>query len=83
MILCLPLLRITLIPGFGNSSGFREDRLDKHESLLDPSVRPELLTETALRDNTKIVIAEHGVSPTLLMGNLPVSIAPESKGKVR
>ncbi len=34
------------------------------------------MTETALRDNAKIVITEHGVSPTLLMGNLPVSITP-------
>jgi regulator of protease activity HflC (stomatin/prohibitin superfamily) len=41
------------------------------------------MTETALRDNAKIVIAEHGVSPTLLMGNLPVSIAPDRKGSER
>jgi len=32
------------------------------------------MTENALRDNAKIVITEHGVSPTLLLGSLPVSI---------
>lgn len=37
------------------------------------------MTETALRDNAKIVITEHGVSPTLLMGSLPVSIAPKDE----
>ena len=35
------------------------------------------MTETALRDNAKIVITEHGVSPTLLMGSLPVSISSQ------
>ncbi len=35
------------------------------------------MTETALRDNAKVVITEHGVSPTLLLGNLPVSISKE------
>jgi len=35
------------------------------------------MTETALRDNAKIVITEHGVSPTLLLGSLPVSVTPE------
>jgi len=34
------------------------------------------MTETALRDNAKIVITEHGISPTLLLGNLPVSVIP-------
>jgi regulator of protease activity HflC (stomatin/prohibitin superfamily) len=33
------------------------------------------MTETALRDNAKIVITEHGVSPTLLLGDLPVSVS--------
>jgi regulator of protease activity HflC (stomatin/prohibitin superfamily) len=33
------------------------------------------MTESALRDNAKIVITEHGVSPTLLLGNLPVSVS--------
>jgi regulator of protease activity HflC (stomatin/prohibitin superfamily) len=33
------------------------------------------MTETALRDNTKIVITEHGLSPTLLLGSLPVSVS--------
>ena len=34
------------------------------------------MTETALRENAKIVITEHGISPTLLLGSLPVSMAP-------
>ncbi len=35
------------------------------------------MIETALRDNAKIVITEHGINPTLLLGNLPVSVSPE------
>jgi regulator of protease activity HflC (stomatin/prohibitin superfamily) len=34
------------------------------------------MTEAALRDNAKIVITEQGISPTLLLGSLPVSVAP-------
>ena len=38
------------------------------------------MTETALRDNANVVITEHGISPTLLLGNLPVSVAqPEEQ----
>jgi len=37
------------------------------------------MTENALRDNAKIVITEEGISPTLLLGTLPVSIAPSEK----
>ena len=37
------------------------------------------MTETALRDNAKIVITEHGVSPTLLLGSLPVSVSPSEQ----
>ena len=37
------------------------------------------MTEAALRDNAKIVITEEGISPTLLLGTLPVSIAPSEK----
>ncbi len=33
------------------------------------------MTETALRDNAKIVVTEHGISPTLLLGSLPVSVS--------
>ena len=39
------------------------------------------MTENALRDNAKIVITERGVSPTLLLGNLPVSINPAAEKK--
>lgn len=31
------------------------------------------MVENALRDNTKVVITEHGISPTLLLGSLPIS----------
>ena len=34
------------------------------------------MTETALRDNTKIVITKEGINPTLLLGSLPVSVEP-------
>jgi regulator of protease activity HflC (stomatin/prohibitin superfamily) len=37
------------------------------------------MTETALRDNAKIVITEDGISPTLLLGSLPVSVTPSEK----
>jgi regulator of protease activity HflC (stomatin/prohibitin superfamily) len=35
------------------------------------------MTENALRENTKVVITEKGVSPTLLLGSLPVSVAKD------
>ena len=31
-------------------------------------------TEVALRDNAKIVITQEGISPTLLLGSLPVTV---------
>jgi regulator of protease activity HflC (stomatin/prohibitin superfamily) len=37
------------------------------------------VTENALRDNAKIVITEEGISPTLLLGSLPVEITPPEK----
>ncbi len=33
------------------------------------------MTENSLKDNAKIVVTEHGVSPTLLLGNLPVEVS--------
>jgi regulator of protease activity HflC (stomatin/prohibitin superfamily) len=33
------------------------------------------MTETSLRENTKIVITENGISPTLLLGSVPVSLS--------
>jgi regulator of protease activity HflC (stomatin/prohibitin superfamily) len=33
------------------------------------------MTENSLRDNAKIVITEDGISPTLLLGSLPVSVS--------
>jgi len=41
------------------------------------------MTETALRDNAKIVITEEGISPTLLLGSLPVSISPSATPEQR
>jgi regulator of protease activity HflC (stomatin/prohibitin superfamily) len=38
------------------------------------------MIETSLRDNAKIVITEHGISPTLLLGSLPVSLSNEKNG---
>ena len=37
------------------------------------------MTETSLRDNTKIVITEEGISPTLLLGSLPVSVSQSAE----
>jgi len=37
------------------------------------------MTETSLRDNAKVVITEKGISPTLLLGSLPVSVAPPAE----
>jgi regulator of protease activity HflC (stomatin/prohibitin superfamily) len=37
------------------------------------------MTETALRDNAKIVITEEGISPMLLLGSLPVSVSQSDK----
>jgi len=33
------------------------------------------MIENSLRDNAKIVITEHGISPTLLLGSLPVDVS--------
>lgn len=37
------------------------------------------MTETALKNNTKIVITEKGISPTLLLGSLPITTSEEKK----
>ena len=39
------------------------------------------MTENALRDNAKVVITEHGVSPTLLLGSLPVTTSASEERK--
>ncbi len=36
------------------------------------------MTEASLRDNAKVIITKEGINPTLLLGNLPISITPES-----
>jgi regulator of protease activity HflC (stomatin/prohibitin superfamily) len=37
------------------------------------------MTENALKDNAKIVVTDHGVTPTLLLGELPVSVSKTTK----
>lgn len=39
------------------------------------------IVENSLRDNAKIVITEHGISPTLLLGSLPVNVSAGGNGK--
>ena len=39
------------------------------------------MVENSLRENAKIVITEHGISPTLLLGSLPVSVTSEKSAK--
>lgn len=35
------------------------------------------MTEIALKDNAKIVITKEGINPTLLLGNLPISVSKD------
>lgn len=35
------------------------------------------MIETSLRNNSKIVITEHGISPTLLLGSMPVTVSTD------
>ena len=39
------------------------------------------MVENSLRENAKIVITEHGISPTLLLGSLPVTVSSEKGTK--
>jgi hypothetical protein len=39
------------------------------------------MVENSLRENAKIVITEHGISPTLLQGSLPGSMKSEKNAK--
>jgi hypothetical protein len=39
------------------------------------------MIENSLRQNAKIIITEHGTSPTLLLGSLPVSVSSEQDAK--
>ena len=36
------------------------------------------MTETALKDNAKVVLTDKGITPTLLLGSLPISAAKDS-----
>lgn len=40
------------------------------------------MIENSLRENSKIVITEHGISPTLLLGSLPISTDGEKVNKI-
>jgi len=37
------------------------------------------MTENSLRENARIVITENGISPTLLLGSLPVTVSSEEQ----
>ena len=39
------------------------------------------MVENSLRENAKIVITEHGISPTLPLDNLPMSVTSEKSAK--
>jgi regulator of protease activity HflC (stomatin/prohibitin superfamily) len=39
------------------------------------------MIENSLRENSKIIITEHGINPTLLLGELPVSVSNEKIAK--
>jgi hypothetical protein len=41
------------------------------------------MVENSLRDNTKVVITEHGISPTMLLGSLPVNVSTGNGKGVR
>jgi len=43
------------------------------------SLKQMEMTEAALKDNTKIVITEEGISPTLLLGSIPITTSEEKK----
>jgi len=38
------------------------------------------MIENSLRDNTKVVITEHGISPTLLLGSMPIGVSSDENG---
>jgi regulator of protease activity HflC (stomatin/prohibitin superfamily) len=41
------------------------------------ALREMEMTENALKNNAKIVLTEHGISPTLLLGSLPTTVQTE------
>ena len=40
------------------------------------------MIENSLRENAKIVITEHGISPTLLLGSLPITVSTDNGAKM-
>ena len=65
--------------GYSPGLDFETKLLAKPEaaSLLRKELsRKQLeMTEASLKDNAKVVITEHGVSPSLILGDLPVSVS--------
>jgi len=39
------------------------------------------MVETSLRENAKVVITEHGISPTMLLGSLPINVSSDGNGR--
>jgi len=53
-----------------------QETLGKYSGFKIPGLGFQIpLVENSLHDNAKVVITEHGISPTLLLGSLPVNIA--------
>ena len=46
-------------------------------TIYSPIYSQLKMVENSLRDNAKIVITEHGISPTLLLGSMPVTVSKE------
>ena len=40
------------------------------------------MVENSLREDAKIVITEHGISPALFLGSLPISLPSEEKREI-
>jgi len=53
-----------------------QETLGKYSGFKIPGLGFQIpRVENSLHDNAKVVITEHGISPTLLLGSLPVNIA--------
>lgn len=69
---------IRIAEGRAESIRLVNEAADKYFQGNAQTLRQLEMTENALKDNAKIVVTEQGVSPTLLLGNLPVSVSKES-----
>jgi len=50
-----------------------------HPECFAQTLKQLEMIENSLRENAKIGLAEHGISPTLLLGNLPISVSSEKR----